>query len=225
MREITNSITSKNLPSSLTTFLPLAIMTQQRRLSRFGSSLFLLQRHQHPPFRWHHVVRRGAASDELKLPRSARDSWRAFHMQLFRGRSMSSKPYASSSLCKDYDDMSSSQPTYITFLTDVEGDGAYLDRFICHSKLLGFRSVTPSFGRYGKRRYGKPEHKCDGGTWNLGQYDEEYFPYDKEIVFLDDADGSGSRNSLLVYGVSLHHSACVCSIICIVFNRRTQCRT
>ena len=56
------------------------------------------------------------------------------------------------------------------------------------------------------------------------QYDEEYFPYDKEIVFLDDVDGNGSRNSLLVYGVCLHHSAYFCSIFCIVFNRRTQCR-
>ena len=197
-------------------------MTQQRRLSRLAP-LFLPRRHQHPPLRWHHVVR-GTASDELKLPRSARDSRCAFHMQLFRWRSMSCKPYASSSLCKDDEDMSSSQPTYITFLTDVEGDGAYLDRFICHSKLLGFRSVTPSFGRYGKRRYGKPGHKCDGETWNLGQYDEKYFPYDKEIVFLDDVDGNGSRNSLLIYGVRLHHSAYFCSIFCIVFNRLTQCR-
>ena len=195
-----------------------------RRLSRLAP-LFPLQRHQHPSLRWPRAVC-GTASDELKLPRSVLDSCCAFHMQLFRRRSMSSKPYASSLLCKDDEDMSSSQPTYITFLTDVEGDGAYLDRFICHSKLLGFRSVTPSFGRYGKRRYGKPEHKCDSDseTWNLGQYDEEYFPYNKEIVFLDDVDGIGSRNSLLVYGVSLHHSACFCSIICIVFNRRTQCR-
>jgi hypothetical protein len=146
---------------------------------------------------------RGIAGDDQKTPRSRRD----------RPRSMSSKPCASSSLCKDEEDMSSSQPTYITFLTDVEGDGAYLDRFICNSKLLGFRSVTPSFGRYGKRRCGKLEDKCDNETWNLGQYDEDFFPYDKEIVFLDDVDGNGSRNSMLVYGVSLHQYV-VFPIIC-----------
>jgi hypothetical protein len=140
-----------------------------------------------------------------KLPRSGRRGGCDIHAQLFSRLSMLySKPRASSSLCTNFDEnkSSSQRPTYVTFLTDVEGDGEYLDRFVTHSKLLGFQTVTPSFGRYGKRQYGEHENKFDGETWNLGRYDEDYFPYDKEIVFLDDDGDSGDHNSMLVYGVS-----------------------
>jgi len=82
-------------------------------------------------------------------------------------------------------------PSHITFLTDVEGDGLYFDRFVRHSQIVGFRPISPSFGRYAV----KQGENGSGGKWNYGHYDEEYFPYDKEVVFLDD-------NSILVYGVS-----------------------
>lgn len=109
------------------------------------------------------------------------------------------------------------QPTSITFLTDVEGDGQYFDKFIQHSKVLAFQTITPSFGRYIHRvgittehnEYNSKEEKSDddmlcsenGTGWNLGEWDEDYFPYDKEVVFIDDGDYSSS-NSMLVYGVS-----------------------
>lgn len=79
-------------------------------------------------------------------------------------------------------------PSSITFLTDVEGDGHYFDRFITQSKILEFRSIQPTFG------------SCDTANWNLGTHDPEYFPYDKEVVFLDDHGTIDNRNAMLVYG-------------------------
>lgn len=164
-------------------------------------------------------------TQSLSLHRHCRPSlWRSgrrdgcdTHAQLFSRLSMllSSKPRAPLSLwTNDDEDKSPSQrPTYVTFLTDVEGDGEYLDRFVNHSKLLGFRTVTPSFGGYGKHRHGEYENKFDGETWNLGRYDEDYFPYDKDIIFLDDDGDSGYHNSMLVYGVSpLQYMFCVDSV-------------
>ena len=65
------------------------------------------------------------------------------------------------------------QPSAITFLTDVEGDGAYFDRFVDHSKLLAFRSIAPSYGRY--------DVSNSAVQWNLGDWDEDFFPYDKGL--------------------------------------------
>lgn len=81
-------------------------------------------------------------------------------------------------------------PSSITFLTDVEGDGHYFDRFITQSKILEFRSILPKFGA------------CDNAAnLNLGTHDPEYFPYDKEVVFLDNDNGTlDNSNSMLVYG-------------------------
>ena len=82
-------------------------------------------------------------------------------------------------------------PSSITFLTDVEGDGHYFDRFIHHSKVLGFRSHKPTFGTLTNK----------GGNWNFGKHDAEYFPYDKEVVFLDGTiNNDNNNNSMLVYG-------------------------
>ena len=76
----------------------------------------------------------------------------------------------------------------ITFLTDVEGDGLYFDRYINHSKVLGFRSRKPCFHQENNNLQMK---------WNIGQWDEHYFPYDREVIFLEE-DG------MLVYGVSFY---------------------
>lgn len=73
----------------------------------------------------------------------------------------------------------------ITFLTDVEGDGSYFDRYVNNSRILAFRSRKPCFDRQSLLQT----------KWNLGQWDEMYFPYDKEVEFLED-DG------VVVYGVS-----------------------
>jgi hypothetical protein len=195
------------------------MLLRRPRLSRLPTPSFLLHRHCRP-------------SLSPKLPRCGRREGYVIHTQFFSWLSMlCSKPRASSSLCTNFDeDKSSSQrPTYVTFLTDVEGDGVYLDRFVNHSKLLGFRTVTPSFGRYGKRLHGEHENKFDGESWNLGRYDEDYFPYDKEIVFLDDNGDCGDHNSMLVYGVSLLQYYVLCRlgarcvtdssyIVCVTFN-------
>ena len=103
------------------------------------------------------------------------------------------------------------QPLSISFLTDVEGDGAYFDRFVQHSKVLAFRSIAPSYGRYANRGKQLSEGSdVNGMKWNLGEWDEEYFPYDKEVVFIDD-DGRSENNSMLVYGVSVVFMNCFLS--------------
>ena len=124
------------------------------------------------------------------------------------------------------------RPHSITFLTDVEGDGDYFDRFVHNSEILGFRMRNPSYGQYGPFHAISDDSSYDndgaggirnneGGMemdqrmnnckWNLGEWDEDYFPYDKEVIFLDDdGDDDDSRNnssndgtcSMLVYGVS-----------------------
>lgn len=53
-------------------------------------------------------------------------------------------------------------PTLISFLTDVEGDGLYFDRFVQNSKVLEFKPRPPCF-------------KAD-----------EYFPYSHELAFKED---------------------------------------
>jgi len=63
--------------------------------------------------------------------------------------------------------------------------------------------MHPCYGRYapnGRRHHS--DGSADNGTkWNLGEWDEDYFPYDKEVVFLDDnGDGRNNSNSMLVYG-------------------------
>ncbi len=75
-------------------------------------------------------------------------------------------------------------------MTDVEGDGHYFDRFIRHSNFLGFRSFQPTF--------------VQKGNSSSSNASSEYFPYNKEVVFLDDGDCDDERknnnSSALVFG-------------------------
>lgn len=93
----------------------------------------------------------------------------------------------------------------------MEGDGDYFDRFVHHSKVLGFRTREPHFGRYAQNRRHIEQENDDriGFDWNLGEWVEDYFPYDKEVVFLDEGDGDDT--SMLVYGVS-----CCCNFFSVV---------
>lgn len=103
----------------------------------------------------------------------------------------------------------SAPPSSISFLTDVEGDGAYFDRFVRHSRVLAFRSRSPSHGRCARRGHGLDEGGGISGNdgnvvdWNVGEWEENYFPYDRDVVFVDEGDECGG-NSMLVYGVSFY---------------------
>lgn len=75
-------------------------------------------------------------------------------------------------------------------MTDVEGDGHYFDRFIRHSKVLGFRSFKPTFVQ-------------GSNSSSSSNASSEYFPYSKEVVFLDDGDcdeRTNNSSSALVFG-------------------------
>lgn len=63
-------------------------------------------------------------------------------------------------------------PTLISFLTDVEGDNLYFDRFVRNSRVLEFQPRPPVFNA------------------------DEYFPYSHELAFKEDV---GPRTNL-VYG-------------------------
>lgn len=131
------------------------------------------------------------------------------HAAHHRAATWSARNFSLSSLRRAYHTKTRNQnklkPSCITFLTDVEGDGDYFDRFVRHSKVLGFRSRKPSFGNYG------PVFKNDVNVkWNLGEVDDDYFPYDKEVIFLEDEEfttnskgGEKMTPTMLVYGVSL----------------------
>lgn len=64
----------------------------------------------------------------------------------------------------------------VSFLTDVEGDAFYFDRFVETSRVLCFEPVNPKFDR--------PSAQGDGNG---------FFPYNKQIAFRTDS-------SMLVYG-------------------------
>jgi hypothetical protein len=75
----------------------------------------------------------------------------------------------------------------ISYITDIEGDAMYFDRFVNTSKVLKFESVEPNFCRSSK----------------------DYFPYDKHVVFQDeiiDDDSFGfnvNHLNTLVFGGDL----------------------
>ena len=66
---------------------------------------------------------------------------------------------------------SSSPKRLISFITDIEGDGMYFDRFVYNSKILDFESVTPTF---------HDENQNNDAAYN---YHDDYFPYEKRVIF------------------------------------------
>ena len=56
----------------------------------------------------------------------------------------------------------------ISFITDIEGDASYFDRFVQNSKVLDFESIKPNFG------------SCANDKENTVN---DYFPYDKQVIF------------------------------------------
>jgi len=64
----------------------------------------------------------------------------------------------------------------VSFLTDVEGDAAYFDRFVENSRILCFQPASPNFDR-----------TKSGGKIST------FFPYNKQVAFRTDC-------SMLVYG-------------------------
>ena len=62
----------------------------------------------------------------------------------------------------------------VSFLTDVEGDASYFDRFVENSRVLCFEPTNPSF------------ENSNAGSRN-------FFPYNKQVTFRADS-------SMLVYG-------------------------
>lgn len=74
----------------------------------------------------------------------------------------------------------------IVFLTDVEGDAAYFDRYVRNSHILSFRPVQPRLNND-----------------NDNNNNSDYFPYDKEVIFLHDDDDHDDTNAL--HNSDRHH--------------------
>lgn len=84
------------------------------------------------------------------------------------------------------DDKKGNRTRFISYITDIEGDALYFDRFIHNSKILEFERVEPIFSASSK----------------------DYFPYDKHVVFKDViSDSSFARNdsslNCLIFGGDL----------------------
>jgi hypothetical protein len=76
-------------------------------------------------------------------------------------RTLRSRLFSSASLKLD-----DSKTRLISFVTDIEGDGLYFDRFVNNSTILDFEEVEP----------------------NLCPHAHDYFPYEKRVVFLPTSD-------------------------------------
>jgi hypothetical protein len=78
---------------------------------------------------------------------------------------------------------------HLSYITDVEGDKAYLDRYVATSKVLTFANRTPTSTSSVVRRVQQQHHDEDNSLPYI-------FPYDHCIDFLD-------SNSMLVFGGDL----------------------
>lgn len=125
----------------------------------------------------------GSCGTVIVTEKSKRNKWK--HMcKSISGKS--SKRYFTTATTRssNYQDDTSSNNTnkkkkkrLISFITDIEGDASYFDRFVEKSRILDFEPVEPSLASDGAD---------DSCNYKRGRNNLDFFPYNKQVVFRKD---------------------------------------
>lgn len=75
----------------------------------------------------------------------------------------------------------------ISFITDIEGDASYFDRFVQNSLVLDFEPVQPccTIGIHNNSSAGEDDKNTNTNDYQGQKSNLDFFPYDKHVIFRD----------------------------------------